>query len=146
MLIHPAREVIGDADIQHPGPTCHDVHGEAAHAPQFPTYLPFSARPSEHSCHPERTGPFRLSQTGRTHFAALAERIHYQQLAGAAAAAIHGRFIALFDGKPVPETVLAMHPRRLRAAGLSQGKVASLRDPVSAVSDGGRLVLLARRP
>ena len=84
----------------------------------------------------KRTGPFRLPQTGRTHFEALAESIHYQQLAGAAAGAIHGRFIALFDGKPVPEAVLAMHPRRLRAAGLSRSKVASLRDLAARVMDG----------
>ena len=84
----------------------------------------------------KRTGPFRLPRTGRSHFAALAESIHHQQLAGAAAAAIHGRFIALFDGKPVPEAVLAMHPRRLRAAGLSQSKVASLRDLAAKVMDG----------
>src|SRR5512142_439868 len=84
----------------------------------------------------KRTGPFRLPPTGRTHFAALAESIHYQQLAGAAAAAIHGRFIALFDGKPVAEAVLAMHPRRLRAAGLSQSKVASLRELAARAMDG----------
>src|SRR5512144_1081009 len=84
----------------------------------------------------KRTGPFRLPQTGRTHFAALAESIHYQQLAGAAAAAIHGRFIELFDGTPVPEAVLAVHPRRLRAAGLSRSKVASLRDLAAKVMDG----------
>jgi 3-methyladenine DNA glycosylase/8-oxoguanine DNA glycosylase len=84
----------------------------------------------------KRTGQFRLPQTGRTHFAALAESIHYQQLAGAAAAAIHGRFIALFDGRPGPEAVLAMHPRRLRTAGLSRSKVASLRDLAAKVTDG----------
>src|SRR5512142_3401947 len=55
----------------------------------------------------KRTGPFRLPQTGRTHFAALAESIHYQQLAGAAAAAIHGRFIALFGGKPFSPCIRA---------------------------------------
>jgi len=32
-----------------------------------------------------RTGSFRLPDTGRTHFAALAESIHHQQPAGAAA-------------------------------------------------------------
>src|SRR6266542_3368814 len=84
----------------------------------------------------KRTGHFRLPQTGRTHFAALAESIHYQQLAGAATAAIHGRFIALFDGRPGPEAVLAMPPRRLRSAGLSRSKVASLRDLAAKVTDG----------
>ena len=84
----------------------------------------------------KRTGPFHLPRTGRSHFAALAESIHYQQLAGAAAAAIHGRFVALFDGKPLPEAVLALHPRRLRAAGLSRSKVASLRDLSARVVNG----------
>lgn len=84
----------------------------------------------------KRTGPFHLPRTGRTHFAALAESIHYQQLAGAAAAAIHGRFVALFDGRPVPEAVLATHHRTLRAAGLSRSKVASLRDLAAKVADG----------
>lgn len=84
----------------------------------------------------QRTGPFGLPNTGRTHFAALAESIHYQQLAGAAAAAIHGRFVALFDGTPRPETVLAMPRRRLRAVGLSKSKVTSLHDLAASVMDG----------
>ena len=84
----------------------------------------------------ERTGPFHLPRTGRSHFAALAESIHYQQLAGAAAAAIHRRFVALFDGRPLPAAVLALHPRTLRAAGLSRSKVASLRDLAAKVVDG----------
>ena len=95
----------------------------------------------------KRTGPFHLPRTGRTHFAALAESIHYQQLAGAAAAAIHKRFVALFDGEPLPEAVLAMHPRSLRAAGLSRSKVASLRDLATKVVDGTvPLGTIGRRP
>lgn len=84
----------------------------------------------------QRAGPFRLPRPARSHFAALAESIHYQQLAGAAAAAIHRRFVALFDGNPVPEAVLAIHPRTLRAAGLSRSKVASLRDLAAKVASG----------
>ena len=84
----------------------------------------------------KRTGPFRLPDTGRTHFEALTESIHYQQLAGAAAAAIHGRFLALFDGKPDAEAVLTMSARRLRSVGLSRSKVASLRDLAAKVTDG----------
>lgn len=84
----------------------------------------------------KRTGPFHLPRTARSHFAALAESIHYQQLAGAAAAAIHRRFVALFDGQPLPAAVLALHPRTLRAAGLSRSKVASLRDLAAKVVDG----------
>jgi len=84
----------------------------------------------------KRTGPFRLPRSARSHFAALAESIHYQQLAGAAAEAIHRRFVALFDGDPLPEAVLAIHPRTLRAAGLSRSKVASIRDLAAKVVDG----------
>ena len=54
----------------------------------------------------KRTGPFHLPRSSRGHFAALAESILHQQLAGAAARAIHGRFVALFDGDLSPEAVL----------------------------------------
>jgi len=84
----------------------------------------------------QRTGPFRLPRPTTGHFAALAESILYQQLAGAAAAAIHGRFIALFDGDLSPEAVLALRPKRLRAVGLSGNKAASIRDLAAKVSDG----------
>src|SRR2546430_2744270 len=73
----------------------------------------------------QRTSPFHLPRPSRGHFAALAESILHQQLAGAAARAIHGRFVALFDGDLSPEAVLAVPPRKLRAAGLSGRKVVS---------------------
>jgi DNA-3-methyladenine glycosylase II len=84
----------------------------------------------------KRTEPFRLPRPDSDHFAALAESILYQQLAGAAAAAIHRRFVALFDGDPTPAKVLDLHPRTLRAAGLSGSKVASIRDLAAKVRDG----------
>ncbi len=84
----------------------------------------------------KRTGPFRLPRPTKDHFAALAESILYQQLAGAAAAAIHRRFVALFDGPLSPDAVLALRPQKLRAAGLSGGKVASIRDLAAKVADG----------
>jgi DNA-3-methyladenine glycosylase II len=83
-----------------------------------------------------RTGPFRLPRPTADHFAALAESILYQQLAGAAAAAIHRRFLALFDGGLSPRAVLALPTRRLRAAGLSGSKVLSIRDLAAKVADG----------
>jgi DNA-3-methyladenine glycosylase II len=83
-----------------------------------------------------RAEPFRLPRPSTDHFAALAESILYQQLAGAAAAAIHRRFVALFEGDLSPEAVLALPPRRLRAAGLSGNKVASIRDLAAKVVDG----------
>src|SRR5438132_11950797 len=81
-------------------------------------------------------GPFRLPRPSSDHFAALAESILYQQLAGAAAAAIHRRFVALFDGDLSPQAVLALSPRKIRAAGLSRSKVASIRDLAAKVADG----------
>lgn len=70
------------------------------------------------------------------HFAALAESIIYQQLAGRAAAAIHGRFAALFDGTPTPDAVLALPVDAMRGAGLSGAKTASIRDLAEKVGDG----------
>jgi DNA-3-methyladenine glycosylase II len=84
----------------------------------------------------ERTGPFRLPKPTTDHFAALAESILYQQLAGAAAATIHRRFVALFDGDLSPEAVLALPEDRLRGAGLSGAKAASIRDLAAKVADG----------
>src|SRR5256884_8894865 len=84
----------------------------------------------------KRTGSFHLPRPSRGHFAALAESILHQQLAGAAARAIHGRFVALFDGDLSPEAVLAVPPRKLRAAGLSGRRVVSMRDLAAKVVDG----------
>ncbi len=79
---------------------------------------------------------FRRARPRRTHFAELARAICYQQLAGAAARAIHGRFEALFDGHPTPELVLAAPEDVLRGAGLSASKVASIRDLAAHVVAG----------
>jgi DNA-3-methyladenine glycosylase II len=84
----------------------------------------------------KRTGPFRLPRPANDRFAALAESILYQQLAGAAAAAIHRRFVALFDGDLSPEAVLALPAVKLRAVGLSGSKVLSIRDLAAKVADG----------
>ena len=84
----------------------------------------------------ERTGPFRLPRPATDHFGALAESILYQQLAGAAAAAIHRRFLALFDGDLSPEAVLAVPEERLRSAGLSGAKATSIHDLALKVAEG----------
>jgi DNA-3-methyladenine glycosylase II len=84
----------------------------------------------------ERTGRFRLQRPTTDHFSALAESILYQQLAGAAAAAIHRRFVALFDGDLTPEAVLAVPEQRLRQAGLSGSKAASIKDLAAKVAEG----------
>jgi DNA-3-methyladenine glycosylase II len=84
----------------------------------------------------KRLGPFRLPRPSSDHFSALAESILYQQLAGAAARAIHRRFVALFDGHVSPKRVLALPARRLREAGLSRAKALSIRDLAAKVADG----------
>jgi DNA-3-methyladenine glycosylase II len=85
----------------------------------------------------ERVGPIRIRGRSRDSFGALAASIVYQQLAGRAAAAIHGRFVALFPGsRPTPEAVLAASEPALRSAGLSGAKAAAIRDLAAKVLDG----------
>jgi DNA-3-methyladenine glycosylase II len=78
------------------------------------------------------------------HFATLVRSITYQQLAGAAAKAIHGRLVLALDGDVTPERVLATPTEILRGAGLSGSKVASLQDLAAKVLDG-TVVLDSRR-
>jgi DNA-3-methyladenine glycosylase II len=79
-----------------------------------------------------------------THFATLVRSITYQQLAGAAARAIHGRLVLALDGDVTPERVLATPTELLRGAGLSAAKAASLQDLATKVLDG-TVVLDPRR-
>jgi len=81
-------------------------------------------------------GPPQLSAPTETHFETLVRGIVYQQLAGAAARAIHGRLIAALDGEVTPERLLTLPDETLRSAGLSARKVASLRDLAAKVLDG----------
>jgi 3-methyladenine DNA glycosylase/8-oxoguanine DNA glycosylase len=70
-------------------------------------------------------------------FYSLARSIIYQQLAGAAAAAIMGRVEALFPkGRMTPMNLLEMEDASLRGAGLSQNKLAALRDLAAKCLDG----------
>jgi DNA-3-methyladenine glycosylase II len=90
-------------------------------------------------------GPIRIGRRGTaSHFAALVEAIVYQQLAGAAARAIHGRLVAALDMDVEPEALLALPDETLRAVGLSANKVRSLRDLATKVVDG-TVVLAPRR-
>jgi len=86
----------------------------------------------------ERAGPcdLRRGRPRRTHFAELVRAVCYQQLAGPAARAIHGRVEALFGGAPEPAAVLAAPLDALRGAGLSASKAASIRDLAQKVLDG----------
>jgi DNA-3-methyladenine glycosylase II len=81
-------------------------------------------------------GPPRLRRRQGSFFAALARAIVYQQLAGAAAAAIHGRLLAALDNDVQPEALLALSDQSLRAIGLSANKASSLRDLATKVLDG----------
>jgi DNA-3-methyladenine glycosylase II len=78
----------------------------------------------------------RRARPTRDYFADLARTITYQQLAGRAATAIHGRFAALFDDRPTPEAVLALPIETLRGVGLSGSKAASIRDLAEKVVSG----------
>ncbi len=84
----------------------------------------------------EQTGPPRLRRQSDSHFGTLVQAIVYQQLAGRAAAAIHGRLIAALDGDVQPEGLIALSDETLRAVGLSRAKVLSLRDLAAKVLDG----------
>jgi DNA-3-methyladenine glycosylase II len=82
-------------------------------------------------------GPLGI-QPRRERFQALARAIIFQQLAGAAANAIYGRFVALFPGVdfPSPEQVLAKNDAELRAVGLSEKKALYIKDLAAHIRDG----------
>jgi DNA-3-methyladenine glycosylase II len=89
----------------------------------------------------QRAGPPKMrTKDPDGHFGALVRAIAYQQLAGKAAAAIHGRFRALVPGPLTPEAVLALPEEAMRGAGLSAAKTASIRD-LAAHAAGGELAL-----
>jgi DNA-3-methyladenine glycosylase II len=77
-----------------------------------------------------------LREPEEARFSALVRAITFQQLAGRAATAIHGRFVANFNGEPTPEGVLALADAAFRIAGLSASKTASIRDLAAKVADG----------
>src|SRR5260370_550972 len=82
---------------------------------------------------PQRTHPPRAPHGP---FGALGRAIVYQQLAGRAAQAIHGRLRTAVGEELTPETLAATPDPALRAAGLSANKLASLRDLAAKVLDG----------
>jgi len=86
----------------------------------------------------------QFPKSTESHFATLVRSVTHQQLAGAAAQAIHGRLVAALGGEVTPERLLATPTDVLRAAGLSQAKVASLQDLSAKVLDG-TVVLDSRR-
>jgi DNA-3-methyladenine glycosylase II len=82
------------------------------------------------------TGPPRFRRPQESPFAALVRAIVYQQLAGAAASAIHGRLVTALNDDVQPQGLLTLSDATLRAVGLSANKVASLRDLATKVTDG----------
>jgi len=81
-------------------------------------------------------GPPAIPASHETHLGTLVRAITYQQLAGAAARAIHGRLLAALDGDVTAERLLALPDEALRGAGLSAAKTASLRDLAARVLEG----------
>jgi DNA-3-methyladenine glycosylase II len=92
----------------------------------------------------KEAGPPRMQTRTESNLGTLVRAIVYQQLAGAAAAAIHRRLIDALDGEVTPEGLLALSDETLRAVGLSKAKVASLRDLAAKVLEG-TVVLEPRR-
>lgn len=83
-------------------------------------------------------GPYKPRPAGDP-YAALVRTIIYQQLAGAAAGAIHGRLLALYgDGNepPSPIEILATEEQVLRGAGVSGPKIGYLRDLAARIVAG----------
>lgn len=94
----------------------------------------------------ERIGAVRVPRRDDPPFAYLTRAICYQQLAGAAAATIHGRVVDALEGEVRPETVLEASESALRGAGLSAAKLAAIRDLATKVAVGEvRLDDLERR-
>jgi DNA-3-methyladenine glycosylase II len=83
-----------------------------------------------------RVGPCGIRARGDP-YRSLLRSVVYQQLAGAAAAAIAGRLRRHFGGRyPRPELLLAAADVDLRGAGLSRQKIATLRAVAAAFADG----------
>jgi len=85
----------------------------------------------------ERVGPFRMEYKD-VDFHGLTRSIVYQQLSGKAAATIFGRVVEAARGEDplTPQTILRIRPEKLRAAGLSQQKLAYVRDLAQKTRDG----------
>ena len=88
----------------------------------------------------DAVGPCTLRpRTEGTHFDHLARAIVYQQLSGAAANTIYGRFTAQCgrNGAALtPQEILALDDTAMRACGLSGAKTAAVRDLARHVSEG----------
>ncbi len=77
-----------------------------------------------------------LPRPAESNFGTLVRSIVYQQLAGAAARAIHGRLIEALGGEVTAGRMVTLTPEAMRAAGLSARKAATLQDLAAKVLDG----------
>jgi DNA-3-methyladenine glycosylase II len=81
-------------------------------------------------------GPFGLELRGSA-YQSLFRALLYQQLAGAAAAAIERRLLALYSGRvPEPDELLATSPETMRSAGISRQKASYLHSLAEHASNG----------
>src|SRR6266705_3951858 len=85
-----------------------------------------------------RVGSFPTKKRKPQHpFASLLQAIVYQQIAGKAAEAIFGRVKALgANGFPTPEEIMRASKIKLRRAGLSRQKIATVKDLAAKTLDG----------
>ena len=84
----------------------------------------------------DRAGRFEPRPGEGDPFTSLARAIVFQQLAGRAASAIYGRFVAAIGGTVTADAILGIAPEQLRAAGLSGNKTLSLIDLATKVREG----------
>jgi DNA-3-methyladenine glycosylase II len=84
----------------------------------------------------KQVGTIRMPMATDQPFYYLARAIVYQQLAGAAASTIHGRFVEALSREVTPERVLRVRETTLRKAGLSAAKLAAIRDLAAKVRSG----------
>jgi len=85
----------------------------------------------------KQVGAYELALRGPP-YQSLMRALLYQQLAGAAAAAIERRFLALYGGRaPKPEALLATTVERLREAGISRQKAGYLHSLAEHAAAGG---------
>src|SRR4029077_13667768 len=81
-------------------------------------------------------GKIEMRPPNEDHFAALVRSIMYQQLAGAAALALHTPFLPLFMDGLSPAAVLALPEGQMRSAGVSGAKQAAISDLALKITGG----------
>jgi 3-methyladenine DNA glycosylase/8-oxoguanine DNA glycosylase len=82
-----------------------------------------------------RVGPVRFPPSTHDTFSFLVRSITYQQLAGKAAATIHGRLVDALGGTVNARRVLEVSEDALRGAGLSRAKLTSIQDLATRVAE-----------